>query len=76
MLLQSACKLPAPRVFESESLRRPKCPRCERIVFIAAQSRFNARGQIEHFWSCDDCGEEFVTCVRLSALELKLSIVA
>ena len=76
MLLQSACRVSAPRVFESENLRRPKCPRCDRIVFIAAESRFNATGHIDHFWCCEDCGQEFVTCVRLSAFESKLSIVA
>jgi DNA-directed RNA polymerase subunit RPC12/RpoP len=49
----------------TESLRRPKCPRCSGNLLVAEESRFNARGHVDHDWSCDDCGHQFVTSVRL-----------
>jgi hypothetical protein len=47
------------------SLGRPNCPRCGSILLIAEESRFNVRGRIDHAWSCDDCGNAFVTSIRL-----------
>jgi hypothetical protein len=35
------------------------------MLLIAEESRFNVRGRIDHAWSCDDCGKEFVTSIRL-----------
>jgi RNase P subunit RPR2 len=49
----------------AESFRRPKCPRCGSVLLIAEESRYNARGRIDHVWSCDDCGHAFVTSIRL-----------
>jgi ribosomal protein S27AE len=49
----------------TENFGRPKCPRCGSVLFIAEESRFNIRGRIDHAWSCDDCGNEFVTSIRL-----------
>ncbi len=49
----------------AESLRRPKCPRCGSVLLIAEESRFNVRGRIDHVWSCDECGNGFVTSIRL-----------
>jgi hypothetical protein len=34
-------------------------------LLIAEESRFDVKGRIDHAWSCDDCGHEFVTCIRL-----------
>ena len=70
MTVQSACqdasiRAPSIRVHASENLRRPKCPRCGSIVLVAEQSRFSAAGRIDHSWSCDDCGNAFVTTIRL-----------
>jgi RNase P subunit RPR2 len=48
-----------------EKLGRPNCPRCGSILLMAEESRFNIRGRIDHAWSCDDCGNEFVTSIRL-----------
>jgi ribosomal protein S27AE len=48
-----------------ENLGRPKCPRCGSILLIAEESRFNVRGRIDHAWSCDDCGNAFMTSIRL-----------
>jgi ribosomal protein S27AE len=50
---------------ESPSLGRPNCPRCGSILLMAEESRFNIRGRIDHAWSCDDCGNAFVTSIRL-----------
>jgi RNase P subunit RPR2 len=49
----------------TESFGRPKCPRCGSILLMAEESRFNVRGRIDHAWSCDECGNEFVTSIRL-----------
>jgi hypothetical protein len=53
------------RELEPPSLRRPNCPRCGSILLMAEESRFNVRGRIDHAWSCDDCGNAFVTSIRL-----------
>jgi predicted RNA-binding Zn-ribbon protein involved in translation (DUF1610 family) len=64
MLVQSACRVPLARLLPTETQRRPQCPRCGNVLFIAEASRFNGAGRIDHAWSCDDCGKEFVTSVR------------
>jgi ribosomal protein S27AE len=50
---------------EPPSLGRPNCPRCGSILLMAEESRFNIRGRIDHAWSCDACGNAFVTSIRL-----------
>ena len=60
MNVQTACQARS-----SEDLSRPKCPRCGSILLVAEQSAFNLKGRIRHTWSCDDCGCEFVTSIRL-----------
>jgi hypothetical protein len=52
---------------EPANLGRPNCPRCGSILLMAEESRFNVRGRIDHAWSCDDCGNAFVTSIRLLA---------
>lgn len=64
MIVPPACQAPL-RAVVAEDLRRPKCPRCAAPLFVAEESRFNGRGRIDHDWSCDDCGHEFVTSVWL-----------
>ena len=66
----SSSRVLASRAFISpalaaQNLRRPNCPRCGSVLLIAEQSHFNVRGRIDHAWSCDDCGEAFVTSIRL-----------
>jgi hypothetical protein len=39
-------------------------------LLVAESSRFdagaaNTMGRIDHDWSCDDCGNAFVTSIRL-----------
>jgi len=52
-------------VLATENLSRPHCPRCGSALLIAEQSRFSAAGRIDHDWSCDHCGNEFGTSIRL-----------
>lgn len=60
MNIQTACQTPS-----AKDLSRPRCPRCGSILLVAEQSAFNLNGRIRHTWSCDDCGNEFVTSVRV-----------
>lgn len=61
MTIQIApCQIPS-----SAELTRPKCPRCGSVLLVAEQSAFNPNGRIRHTWFCDDCGNEFVTSVRV-----------
>jgi predicted RNA-binding Zn-ribbon protein involved in translation (DUF1610 family) len=64
MTIQTVCQT-AYTMPSTEKLSRPKCPRCGSILLVAEESRFNARGRIDHSWSCDDCGTAFVTSIRL-----------
>jgi len=70
MIVQSAYQASAPRVLATENLTRPKCPRCGSVLLVAEESRFSANaasamGRIDHDWSCDSCGNEFGTSIRL-----------
>ena len=65
MIVQSACQAPLLSALAAEELRRPRCPRCGTVLFVAEQSQFNVRGRIDHAWACDECGNEFVTSIRL-----------
>jgi RNase P subunit RPR2 len=70
MIVQSAFQgttglVPSIRAHATKNLRRPKCPRCGSVLLFAEESRFNARGRIDHTWSCDDCGHCFVTVIRV-----------
>jgi hypothetical protein len=35
------------------------------MLLVAEESWFSAKGRIDHVWSCDDCGNGFVTSIRL-----------
>jgi ribosomal protein S27AE len=50
---------------QSTDLGRPKCPRCGLTLLMAEQSEFSPIGRIRHTWFCDDCGNEFVTSIRV-----------
>jgi hypothetical protein len=65
MMVQSARQLPASRVLGTSNLSRPNCPRCGKALLVAEESLFVLSGRIDHAWSCDDCGNEFVTSIRL-----------
>jgi RNase P subunit RPR2 len=44
----------------------PLCPQCNDLLFAPAASEYVNRSRVRHVWSCDDCGHEFSTSVRLS----------
>jgi ribosomal protein S27AE len=46
-------------------LERPTCPRCGDAVLAAEAATLVARGLVRNSWSCDSCGHDFVTAVRL-----------
>jgi len=50
------------------SLRRialPSCPNCNDLLFAPAASEFVSKTRVRHIWSCEACGHEFSTSVRL-----------
>ena len=70
MIVQSACQalstpVPTRALGLPRKLSRPKCPRCGNVLLVAEQSRFAAKGRIDHDWSCDKCGNAFATSIRL-----------
>jgi transposase-like protein len=66
MSIQTACQIPSAQDPPSaQDLSRPKCPRCGSILLVAEESAFNLQGRIRHAWTCDDCGNEFVTSIKL-----------
>lgn len=60
MDIQTACRAPS-----TADLSRPNCPHCGSTLLFAEQSAFNFNGRIRHTWSCDQCGNQFVTSVRV-----------
>jgi ribosomal protein S27AE len=60
MNIQTVC-----RASSATELGRPQCPRCGSIILMAEHSAFAPGGRIRHTWSCDDCGHEFVTSIRM-----------
>lgn len=57
---------PAPLAFEFRRyLGGPSCPRCGNSLLAAESSEFLTQGEVRHFWSCDSCGQEFHTAVKL-----------
>jgi ribosomal protein S27AE len=60
MMVQTAFQAPS-----HVELRPPRCPRCGSALLVAEESAFNPNGRIRHTWSCDACGNEFVTSVRV-----------
>jgi predicted RNA-binding Zn-ribbon protein involved in translation (DUF1610 family) len=47
-------------------LSRPNCPQCGSVLLVAEESCFSVGGRIDHSWSCDDCGNKFLTSIKLS----------
>jgi len=44
----------------------PACPKCKDLQFAPAASEFVSKAQVRHFWSCEACGHEFSTSVKLA----------
>ncbi|HLH90452.1 MAG TPA: hypothetical protein VKX28_18525 [Xanthobacteraceae bacterium] len=50
-------------------LALPACPKCNDLQFAPAASEFVSKGKVRHFWSCEACGHEFSTSVKLAFLQ-------
>jgi hypothetical protein len=50
----------------SRRVALPICPNCEDLVFAPTASEFVSKSRVRHTWSCETCGHEFSTSVRLS----------
>ena len=50
----------------SRRIALPSCPNCNDLLFAPAASEFVSKTRVRHIWSCDSCGYEFSTSVRLS----------
>jgi len=50
----------------SRRVALPSCPKCNDLLFAPAASEFVSKTRVRHLWSCDACGHEFSTSVRLS----------
>ncbi len=49
----------------SRRITLPTCPNCNDLLFAPAASEFVSKTRVRHTWSCDACGHEFSTSVRL-----------
>ena len=49
----------------SRRIALPACPKCNDLQLAPTASEFVSKGQVRHFWSCEACGHEFSTSVRL-----------
>jgi len=43
----------------------PSCPNCHDLLFAPTASEFVSKNRVRHTWSCESCGHEFSTSVRL-----------
>ena len=49
----------------SRRIALPSCPNCNDLLFAPAAAEFISKTHVRHVWSCDACGHEFSTSVRL-----------
>jgi uncharacterized protein with PIN domain len=49
----------------SRRIALPSCPQCNDLQLAPLASEFVSQGQVRHFWSCEACGHEFTTSVKL-----------
>jgi hypothetical protein len=52
----------------ADKLVRSHCPRCDDLMVAPARSQHVQNDLVRHWWSCETCGHEFRTTVRLPAL--------
>jgi RNase P subunit RPR2 len=43
------------------------CPKCKETLFAPTTSEYIDENHVRHVWSCDGCGHEFRTSVRVLA---------
>ena len=65
MTVQPAYEGRISRTSMNAKLSRPNCPQCGNVLLVAEESRFGVGGRIDHSWSCDDCGNKFLTSTGL-----------
>jgi hypothetical protein len=53
---------------EAHGFVRSFCPECHDLLVAATKSQHVNRNVVRHYWSCESCGHEFRTTVRLPAL--------
>jgi RNase P subunit RPR2 len=51
----------------SQSFKRSFCPECHELLVAAAMSQHVNKDVVRHWWTCESCGHEFDTTVRLPA---------
>jgi len=56
---------------EPQKLVRSFCPACQDLMVAALQSQFVDNELVRHWWSCESCGHEFRTTVRMPALPVE-----
>jgi hypothetical protein len=49
-----------PGFFELQS-----CPGCRETLVSPIASEYVGEGRVQHYWSCDACGQEFRTSIKL-----------
>ena len=51
--------------FDAGQIVRPACPQCAEQQFASTVSVHVTEVDIRHWWSCENCGHEFITMVRM-----------
>jgi len=59
--------------FGPQNAIRSFCPECRDLMIAAAKSQHVKADVVRHWWSCESCGHEFRTTVRLPALPVETS---
>ena len=44
------------------------CMNCGEALVSPVKSAYLGGGRVRHFWSCDACGQEFQTSIRIATL--------
>jgi hypothetical protein len=52
----------------TDRLVRSLCPRCDDLMVAPAHSQHVNHDLVRHWWTCEACGHEFRTTVRLPSL--------
>jgi hypothetical protein len=60
-----------PEELDAGRLVRPDCPQCGDRLFASSVSVHVNENDIRHWWTCDSCGHEFMTTVRLRKLSYR-----
>ena len=50
---------------EAGKMVKPACPQCTEQQFASTVSLHVTASEVRHWWSCESCGHEFMTIVKL-----------